>query len=508
MKTIVLTALFIVLIVAAAAACQATPEDPIVVGKDQQAMLDAAAQTTEPGVSLSEQVNAPAAYKTELVVSDRFKLTADAPVTVPDAEGMPIIRVKAADFTQQRVNAFIKTLFKGQKIYETSEEMSKDEINDMIVNFSRRKDMKEFAGQEDAIDESIAQLEAIYDSAPEKRIYTESNGQLKKKEIFELGENPFVHGEHVAYYMGLNVRTNAENGIAPFSGTTPFSGMDVRNNNDLTKPNADETGGYFVNRCAMITYGYYDPEERQHGVGANGSLSIPIDENTVISDPVVLERLKLTPAQATQQVEDMLKSAGIADMRICGMYLSDDSDAGWCGDEKREAQRNAYRFCLSRMVDGIPCGYSKSYTDADNAAGAYFGCWHYENFDITVDDNGIIDVSWMSPLEIGETVVNRAALLPFDKIVKRFEQQIKNSYAFQDSGDNIEVNVYRVSLELMRITEQNSIEKGLLVPVWNFYATKSKQVEDWTETTGFDYPWAVLCVNAVDGSIISAVSGY
>ena len=243
-------------------------------------------------------------------------------------------------------------------------------------------------------------------------------------------------------------------------------------------------------------------------VGTTGSLSIPIDEKTVISDAKVLERLKLTPAQAKQQVEEMLQTAGITDMQICGIYLSDDSDAGLYGNEKKEAQRNAYRFCLYRMVDGVPCGYSKAFTDADDATGAYFGSWNYESFDITVDDTGIVDLSWMSPLSIGEKVVESAALLPFDRIAERFEQQIKNSYAYQDSGDSIEVNVYRVSLELMRITEQNSIEKGLLVPVWNFYATKTKEAEGWTETTGLNGPWAVLSINAVDGSVINVVSGY
>ena len=490
----------VMIVLTTAAACQATPEEPIVVEKNQQAMLDAAAQTLEPVASLSEQVNAPAAYQTELVVSDKFKLTADAQVIVPDADGMPIIRVKAADFTQPQVNGMIKALFKGQKIYETSEELSKEEINDMIINCNRVKTLDEFAGQEESVDETIAQLEAIYDSAPEKRVYTESSGQLEKKEICDLDENPF-NGEHIAYYPGLYVRTN------PDDSTAPFCYINVRNNSDLAKPNADETGGFFVYRRAEIKYSYFDPE-MPNSIGTTGSLSIPINEDAVISDPEVLGRLKLTPAQAKQQVDEMLQTAGITDMQICGIYLSDDSDAGWYGNEKREAQKNAYRFCLRRMVDGVPCGYSKSFTDADDSAGAYFGSWYYENFDIAVNDNGIIDVSWMSPLEIGEKVVGRAALLPFSKIAGRFEQQIKNSYAFQDSGDNIEVNVYRVSLELMRITEQNSIEKGLLVPVWNFYATKSKQEEDWTETTGFDCPWAVLSINAVDGSVISVESGY
>jgi hypothetical protein len=160
------------------------------------------------------------------------------------------------------------------------------------------------------------------------------------------------------------------------------------------------------------------------------------------------------------------------------------------------------------MVDDIPCGYSRSFTDANDAGGNYIGDWYYERFEIMVDDNGIIDMKWMSPLEIGDKVIERASLLPFEKITERFEQRIKDSYAYQENGENIEVNVYRIALELMRITEQDSVEKGLLVPVWNFYATKTNELEDCTVTTGHDCPWAVLSINAVDGSVISTESGY
>jgi hypothetical protein len=376
--------------------------------------------------------------------------------------------------------------------------MTKGEITERIVSFNLMKNVEEFAEDEQILqtfDESIAQLEEIYDSAPDERVYTESNGQLKKKEITNRDDNPFANGEHVAYYMGLNVRTNAEDSSAPFSY------MNVSNNNDLTEPNADSSGGFFVNRNATIIYGYFNPKETTNYFGSG--TSIPIDENTVIDDPVVLKRLKLTPAEAKQQVEEMLKTADITDMQICGMYIVDDGDNGMFGNEKRDAQNNAYFIRLCRIVNSVPCGYSRSSTDTGDTMATYIGSWNYETFDITVNDSGIIDLRWSSPLEIGDTVVARAALLPFSKIAQRFEQRIKDSYAFQENGDNIELKVYIVSLELMRIAEQDSVEKGLLVPVWNFYATKSKQVESWTETIGFDYPWTVLCINAVDGSIIS-----
>ena len=496
---IVLSAILVLITVCA---CQATPEEPIVVGKDQEVMLSAAAETVDPAVSLSEQVNAPDIYTVEITPNDKFRLTANAPITIPDVDGMPIIRVKAADFTQQQIDGMIKALFKGQKIYETSEGWTKGEIMDRIVNFNRMKNLEEFAAEEDQLilDETIAQFEEIYDNAPDERVYTESNGQLGQKELCKTEENPYMNGEHVAYYMGLNVRTNVDDSSAPFYY------MNVRNNNDLTQPIADSSGGYFVWRMATIDYGYFSPNEFAYGFGSGQS--IPIDEAAVIDDPVVLKRLKLTPAEAKQQVEEMLKTAGITDMQICGMYLVDNGDIGLNVNEKRDAQNNAYTISLCRIVDNAPCGYSQSSTDVGESPATFIGSWYYETFDITVNDSGIIDLGWSSPLEIGDTVVARAALLPFDKIAQRFEQQIKNSYAFQDDSDSIEVKVYRVSLELMRIAEQDSVEKGLLVPVWNFYAIESKEVETWTEAIGYNFPWAVMSINAVDGSIIRNTEGF
>ena len=71
------------------------------------------------------------------------------------------------------------------------------------------------------------------------------------------------------------------------------------------------------------------------------------------------------------------------------------------------------------------------------------------------------------------------------------------------------IDIIRVSLELVRITEQNSIENGLLVPVWNFYGTKAITCDDGKQyTEGSGVPVSLLIVNAVDGSIINTEHGY
>lgn len=61
-------------------------------------------------------------------------------------------------------------------------------------------------------------------------------------------------------------------------------------------------------------------------------------------------------------------------------------------------------------------------------------------------------------------------------------------------------------MENVRVIEQNADERqGLLVPVWNFYGTRSCQYGDEEDTTS---KMILLSVNAVDGTIIDISRGY
>ena len=66
-------------------------------------------------------------------------------------------------------------------------------------------------------------------------------------------------------------------------------------------------------------------------------------------------------------------------------------------------------------------------------------------------------------------------------------------------------HVDRVALELSRVTNRKSDEKGLLIPVWNFYGSYLFTYDDGDfsssdERQGFPDP--LLRINAIDGSII------
>ena len=72
------------------------------------------------------------------------------------------------------------------------------------------------------------------------------------------------------------------------------------------------------------------------------------------------------------------------------------------------------------------------------------------------------------------------------------------------------LNIDRIQLELQRVTEENAIEYGLVIPVWNFYGEYVSEYEwaTFSSKPPYDLPGALLTINAVDGSVIDPQKGY
>jgi hypothetical protein len=81
------------------------------------------------------------------------------------------------------------------------------------------------------------------------------------------------------------------------------------------------------------------------------------------------------------------------------------------------------------------------------------------------------------------------------------------NYSYYEGG-TLQLNVNSVQLGLMRITESNNRDSGVLIPVWNFMGSITIIREDekpafWEQTSN-----SLLTINAVDGSIIDRGLGY
>lgn len=99
-------------------ACQPTPESPIVVGKDQNAMIEkaqedspyASPETGEQTVDWYARLDAPERYTTSLKsAGGHLTVDVDASVLLPDVE-LPIVRIAPYMFTDEDAQRFVTAL--------------------------------------------------------------------------------------------------------------------------------------------------------------------------------------------------------------------------------------------------------------------------------------------------------------------------------------------------------------------------------------------------------------
>jgi len=106
-----------------------------------------------------------------------------------------------------------------------------------------------------------------------------------------------------------------------------------------------------------------------------------------------------------------------------------------------------------------------------------------------------------------ENVVENSSLMPYSDIQDIFIKMMFITYEFQAQGaKSLKLDITDVKLETMRIVEQNANKSGLLVPVWNFYGTRTLEYND--DTSESTSKIILLCVNAINGSVIDISRGY
>ena len=188
-------------------------------------------------------------------------------------------------------------------------------------------------------------------------------------------------------------------------------------------------------------------------------------------------------------------------MVVSGAYLACDSAPNY---DYSSAQDDPYTGCHAYVVT---CGKSIGGI-LPPPADSGDPHWGFESCSFTITDNGIESFQWYSPYAYGDITTENSALLTFDKIDEIFQKMMLVKYDESRARTDLVSAVYRVdrvALEMSRVTNRKSSEKGLLVPVWNFYGSYHFTYDNGhtygsDERQGFLNP--LLRINAIDGSII------
>lgn len=213
----------IILITIMLCACQPTPEEAIVIPKNQEVMVDKAKDEIpreEQMLALKERIGAPDRYR--YTYQEGFvSLSIDAEVSVPDAE-LPIVRVFPDNFDQNTANRFWATLIGDAQMYEYDSALTKDSIKRQMEYLVRIID-GEIPDKDsmETVEEAQAELEELekqYANAPDTVPCVRSDATLKTAYI-ETKRNPrmakytYISGtsmESGTYFQLVNNLDNKE----------------------------------------------------------------------------------------------------------------------------------------------------------------------------------------------------------------------------------------------------------------------------------------------------------
>jgi len=497
--------LALVMLMLTTTACQPTPEEVIVVGKDQEKMIEKAQndaisdtkQATEEETETSvSPIEAPDIYAFNTTgAKGKLIVAADATVTIPDAEQIPTLEVTPETFSQEMISGILEYLFEDTPLYETnsdSEVLTKDEIETAIISLQADIASGRFDEDGDLLEaakDRITLLETMYDSAPETKdgpvLFT---GQVQAElSIFSMNN---VTGDWIATF---------ECGVSNSSGDDRIKYIDYR-----------AMGGKDV----IFTM--------------DGALKVDADSD--ISDDLS-NNLGITLQDANKLAQDFFDATDLSFMNCRASYVIDDHGTGNVDGYIGDAKNHAFKLYYTRTIENSPVLVLG--TIGEDRTEEYDYLWAYERLEILITKKGIAEIDWVSPCLASEVITDKTNIITFDEATKIFENKIMTIYEakvadiFKEGIENnliesIDISVDSIQLGLLRIKQQNTAgEKyGLYVPVWAFYGTVTYNYTDaaWEYgiptkfyNDGVQYPegpYIVLAINAIDESLIDISLGY
>ena len=480
-------------------ACQPTPESSIIVGKDQTAMIEQAKKPIteeQRNLSIRHRLDVPDRL-TYSYHKGNLTIDAEAEIIVPDGE-LPIVRVFPSDFDQAVVTDLWNVLIGDLKMTAIIYERTKAEIAESIEWLMTEIDNGDvtkhgFASKEEA-KKALMTLQKQYKEAPDIAMGDPVDGTLLKGTMLddngrELASHTYLYAESKETGYRFWVSNNWNNKEIIVRKSYDEFGREVG------------TATRTVERSASLIYiKNNEPQASCYVWGSELRFDDPRPEQ-------MRGTVTITPQQAKTFADAFLDAAKLSDRyHTQRIFVITDYDAA----------ESAYRVVCTRTVHGVPAlmtgnTHESAYASEDEEE--YAESWDYEGLWIDVNDSGVYCVQLHAPLAIGDVVTEQTNLLPFSEIRKIMKKMLPVMYeteAKNFNGEDMELtyekHINRVELGLWRVREQNSIERGLLIPVWAFYAN-TIELDRETDYTNETY-LPILLINAIDGSVIDPQKGY
>ncbi len=455
-----LLVLLSVITVWGSAACQKTPESPIVVGKNENTLIEKAKEGTALG-ELSTRLNASVSFQHDFISPDnQIAVVIDANVIVPKANVAPILRVGPGQVTQEQADVLLADLT-HTTLYDPYAAPAKNEIMQRIL--ACKAQLALGPSQEDLemthydkkgnvvtwekwMEQSLTALYNEYNSAPDKMDCLPISGKFTAEE----GGLELIYGEGISDEHG-------------YEGIQIYNGEGMGNSRALYSQN-NAPDGFYMDYTLL------------------SAAELPAQPDVSLSD-----------VNAKQLCDALTEKLNIPYMSHYSTHMK----------HMAESEHNPARFCwvlqYTRCINGFPATYTPLRGDA-MTEDAYIAPWPYETLTYYVNDAGIVGMCWEAPYEILETVVEDSAMMDFAEIMDVFEKL----YPIANAGLIKEANISEIRLGYMRIAAQNDTKSALLIPVWDFFGTRTHEDNSFVNNPEL----SLFTINAIDGSIMDRGLGH
>lgn len=487
---VIISAVLLILFSGCLFGCQATPENPILVEKDSERLIEQAGKKDN-GVSLSDMLALENNYQFNYMSQNgKLQIHADAFVVLPGAEAMPIFRIVATGFSQEFAKKAFCFLF--------------PDPNNRPNNVTSGK----VAAKADLEKRLIELKKQLADGTYNSDEYSEADWQRLIEVTEEMLKDAPETGENIPETVADGTMKLVDNGkysyyeLACMDSATLDRQFSVVSYDVLPSSLDYDDALGTTSKMRFIKDAEWQYEGQDELTITQGSLS----DHTTEKLSVGLEDAKMLCERFFSAVE-MEDFYEISEITLI----------------KKTDDQYAVKLYYRQVVDGVPTfACTRDYYGTQDL---YARPWGYEFVSFIVSENGIDAIKWIEPVQVVETVTPDAQLLTLEQVTPIFEKMLitRLEPRLEIYTDPIELDcdVSSVALELVRIKEHNVIGKeGLLVPAWVFYGHLTQRTM-YTSGTVYTYdmignvgssvlgpPAVIMAINAIDGSVIDLEMGY
>jgi hypothetical protein len=456
-------------------ACQKQPGSQIVVGRNNDRLLEVAFGNEEEKKSIAEMLKVP--ERMILSVTDAkggVFANVNADIFLPDTDSIPVVQVSGRDFTQEEADRIL-AYFIGDAAFNDRYEEGYSAEEEKLMQWMEELSKETDPDKQEAIRQDIDKFKSAGIAVPDK-----PHEILPASKVFE----------------------QAAQGATQITGYS----RDGENHKYLSITNhLAENKNMLLYTCEQKGYADIGHEASYYPEAGKGDLE-KLGLGAAEQMP-----LAISPEDAKNKAVEALQALNISDMEL---YSCEEVWGGAFlhGGISEQQERHAYRLEFVRSLGGTLLTYAenninRSAVQIDEGTGERLAAsWPYERVMFIIDDTGIVEFLWESPYEVTEQVMENTKLLPFEDIEAIFSTMIliTNAQYGQYGADvKLTFHIDEVRLGMMRIQDKNSPETGLIVPVWDFFGTMTLDGQDLlTEHISH------LTINAIDGSIIDRRRGY